>query len=79
MKRTDQLKNLVDDYDQQIKSLCKEGILDAYPRVSQINAPLEGGDIQFVLQHPEWTSKKAITHRADGTWSRPSYWEAGQI
>ena len=78
-KRTNQLKTVVVEYDKHIKNLRKEGVIDAYPRICQINSPTSGGDVEFVLQHDDWTSKKAITYRADGRWSQPSYWEVGQI
>jgi len=48
-------------------------------RVYRISVPERGGDVEVVLENREWDNYKALTYRADGTWSGLSYWCEGQI
>ena len=49
------------------------------PKIFRIESPEYGGDITVVFEHSSWKNKKAITYRADGTWSGMSYWTEDQI
>jgi len=71
-ERTDQIKKLGELLDARMKDLDRKHGLSL--RILSITSPKSGGDIEIVFD-----GNRAITYRADGTFTGLSYWQPFQI